>query len=389
MYQPGGAQVQNHHAYRQASPTGPIPTGVPSLGSVPSTGPQWIQLKTYNAGRQLGPPYRGTRFDRATNTWLATVSYNGQEVDISSHDHEGDAALAHDRKVLELHGAEASVNFQYSALVEEGTAKVLRLRAANGKEIPMRTETAAKGFFGASPSQLHNRPSPPLSPRRTSGEGMLGVNRWDGGGRHTSAGAPRLPRAPMMAMAYDDQAESKGWAPRSDRAYTAADHASVANAREHDASLVYEIAFPRPGALGLNLRSYFAEEAAGARPGLAPYGCLEVLDAQSVYLKAVVEPGDLLIAINGQKLTGTKFSFEAALELCSKASLPRVLRFARMAAAAAAEIECALAADVCAVFDAVDSPEKRLVAAQLHSAPPYFHLNPPTRQPAEKPSATT
>lgn len=31
---------------------------------------------------------------RPQNTWLATVSYNGQEADISSHDHEGDAALA-------------------------------------------------------------------------------------------------------------------------------------------------------------------------------------------------------------------------------------------------------------------------------------------------------
>lgn len=41
-----------------------------------------------------------------------------------------------------MHGAEASVNFQYSALVEEGTTKVLRLRAANGKEIPLRAESA-------------------------------------------------------------------------------------------------------------------------------------------------------------------------------------------------------------------------------------------------------
>ena len=31
------------------------------------------------------------------------------------------------------------------------------------------------------------------------------------------------------------------WVPRSARAYTAADHASVANAREHHASLVYEV----------------------------------------------------------------------------------------------------------------------------------------------------
>lgn len=34
---------------------------------------------------------------------------------------------------------------------------------------------------------------------------------------------------------------SQQWVPRSARAYTAADHASVANAREHHASLVYEV----------------------------------------------------------------------------------------------------------------------------------------------------
>lgn len=49
--------------------------------------------------------------------------------------------------------------------------------------------------------------------------------------------------------------------------------------------IFYQIAFPRPGPLGLNLRSYFAEPQAGARPGLPPYGCLELLEAQSVYLQ--------------------------------------------------------------------------------------------------------
>ena len=47
-----------------------------------------------------------------------------------------------------------------------------------------------------------------------------------------------------------------------------------------------QIVFPRPGALGLNLRSYLVEPTAGARPGLSPYGCLEVLEAQGVYLQA-------------------------------------------------------------------------------------------------------
>lgn len=48
----------------------------------------------------------------------------------------------HDRKVLELHGANSSVNFQYTGLVEQGTMKVVRLKAANGQEIPLRVERA-------------------------------------------------------------------------------------------------------------------------------------------------------------------------------------------------------------------------------------------------------
>lgn len=46
-----------------------------------------------------------------------------------------------------------------------------------------------------------------------------------------------------------------------------------------------QVVFPRAGPLGLNLRSYFAVPPAGARPGLPPYGCLEVLEAQSIYLQ--------------------------------------------------------------------------------------------------------
>eukprot|EP00903_Cladosiphon_okamuranus_P011783 g11075.t1 len=174
------------------------------------------------------------------------------------------------------------------------------------------------------------------------------------------------------------------WVPRSARAYTAADHASVANAREHHASLVYEIVFPQPGALGLNLRSYFVQNPAGARLGVPEYGSLVVLDCQNAWLRTVVNSGDLLISINGKKLTGTNFSFADSISMSTGASLPRVFRFARLGdGPSSAEIELALAGDVCAVFDAVDTPQKHLVTAQLHpSAPPFFFLNPPTRQPA-------
>lgn len=183
-------------------------------------------------------------------------------------------------------------------------------------------------------------------------------------------------REPMMGSGNQ-------WVPRSARAYTAADHASVANAREHDASLVYEISFSQPGALGLNLRSFFVLKPAGARLGVPDYGSLVVLDFQNPWLKTVVNSGDLLISINGEKLAGANFSFADSIARCGRASLPRVFRFARLGdEASSAEIELALEADVCAVFDAVDTPQKRLVTAQLHpSAPPFFFLNPPTRQP--------
>eukprot|EP00752_Nemacystus_decipiens_P012140 g10763.t1 len=194
-------------------------------------------------------------------------------------------------------------------------------------------------------------------------------------GRHPSAAGRRTPN-----IGSEGQQQ---WVPRSARAYTAADHASVANAREHHANLVYEVVFPQPGALGLNLRSYFVQNSAGARLGLPEYGSLVVLDCQNAWLTTVVHSGDLLISINGEKLTGTNFSFAESISMCSRAPLPRVFRFARLGGdASSAEIELALTGDICAVFDAVDTPQKRLVTAQLHpSAPPFFYLNAPTRQP--------
>lgn len=48
---------------------------------------------------------------------------------------------------------------------------------------------------------------------------------------------------------------------------------------------MFQIAFPRPGALGLNLRSYLVQQPAGARHDLPPYGTLKVLDTQNIYLK--------------------------------------------------------------------------------------------------------
>lgn len=51
------------------------------------------------------------------------------------------------------------------------------------------------------------------------------------------------------------------------------------------ALVFFQIVFPQPGALGLNLRSYFAQNPAGARFGLPEYGSLVVLDCQNAWLK--------------------------------------------------------------------------------------------------------
>lgn len=42
----------------------------------------------------------------------------------------------HDKKVLELYGATASVNFPYTGLVDPATMRVHRLRTAGGQELP-------------------------------------------------------------------------------------------------------------------------------------------------------------------------------------------------------------------------------------------------------------
>ncbi|CAM9851262.1 unnamed protein product, partial [Ectocarpus sp. 13 AM-2016] len=198
----GGPQVDGpQQMYLQGTPRS-LPPGdddLPAAG-VTQMGSAWVQLKTYSA--QPGPPYRGVRFNRMTNTWGAMVSYKGREVEISCHEHEEEAALAHDRRVLELFGAGSRVNFQYSGLVDRGTMQVLGLRSADGTEIPFRTGGGGGGgeqsLSGVSPS--HTLPArPPSSPGGTTGvEDTPGAGRWDGE-RHVTPGR-QLPRAPGMGV---------------------------------------------------------------------------------------------------------------------------------------------------------------------------------------------
>lgn len=66
-------ELVSHNVFSQVSPAGSIPSGIPSLAGIAPTGPQWVQLKTYHPGRQPGPPYRGTRFDRTTVEFIRSA----------------------------------------------------------------------------------------------------------------------------------------------------------------------------------------------------------------------------------------------------------------------------------------------------------------------------
>lgn len=79
--------------------------------------------------------------------------------------------------------------------------------------------------------------------------------------------------------------------------------------------LVFQIVFPRPGALGLNLRSFLVQEPAGARHGLPPYGTLKILDTQYIYLKVSELVGSHRFDLNGAR-HGVNASGIKCYDLC-------------------------------------------------------------------------
>jgi hypothetical protein len=97
--------------------------------------------------------------------------------------------------------------------------------------------------------------------------------------------------------------------------YTANSEPAVLNAHAHAPVCVYEVTFPRAGTLGLNLKTLSVP--CGARSRSAEHcACLEVINVQSLFLTAVVQPRDVIVSVNGQSLRGGAFgafSFEVSV----------------------------------------------------------------------------
>ncbi|KAG5187051.1 hypothetical protein JKP88DRAFT_254199 [Tribonema minus] len=166
--------------------------------------------------------------------------------------------------------------------------------------------------------------------------------------------------------------------------FTAANEGALACAMAHCPTCIYEVTFPGAGTLGLNLRPVLLLRGARAGPLAAPRICVEVKDVQQQFLTTVIQPRDLIVAVNGRVLGGAAFTFEKAIAMLSTAPPPRTLRFARIPALDPLEVELSTRVTPCATFDIQLPPSPsdmpRLVTAQIDpGAPAFFILNPPTR----------
>lgn len=81
--------------------------------------------------------------------------------------------------------------------------------------------------------------------------------------------------------------------------------------------VVSQIVFPQPGALGLNLRSYFVQKPAGARLGLPEYGSLVVVDSQNAWLKASTSVDPIALAWRGAVQVDVRRTAPEARYFCS------------------------------------------------------------------------
>jgi hypothetical protein len=135
-----------------------------------------------------------------------------------------------------------------------------------------------------------------------------------------AAAAPPPPAAAAVApppepAASPELAAAALAAARRYAVYTANSEPVVLNAHAHAPVCVYEVTFPRAGTLGLNLKTLSVP--CGARSRSAEHcACLEVINVQSLFLTAVVQPRDVIVSVNGQSLRGGAFgafSFEVSL----------------------------------------------------------------------------
>lgn len=64
------------------------------------------------ANKNSTSKYKGVSFVSSRNKWLASISTHGKAINLGRHDNEKDAALAYDKKAIELFGEFAYLNFK-------------------------------------------------------------------------------------------------------------------------------------------------------------------------------------------------------------------------------------------------------------------------------------
>jgi hypothetical protein len=211
-----------------------------------------------------------------------------------------------------------------ASVATDMAAAIPRAKAAAAQAAQAAARTAARAAAAAAAS-AEVAPQPPsaaatappeLPGTATAAAAALAAAAAAQGGAAAVVPAPAAapPAAPAEPQASPELAAAALAAARRYAVYTANSEPAVLNAHAHSPVCVYEVTFPRAGTLGLNLKTLTVP--CGARSRSAEHcACLEVINVQSHFLTAVVQPRDVIVSVNGQSLRGGTFgafSFEVS-----------------------------------------------------------------------------
>lgn len=105
-------------------------------------------------------------------------------------------------------------------------------------------------------------------------------------------------------------------------------------------AFTFEVAFPAPGSLGLNLTTLECTQGLCAA-STSKLGALCVVDAQGA-IGSVIKTGDLILSINQKQISGPGFAFLEAKDAVANEPPPRTLRFFRCNTPSPAELNTAI-----------------------------------------------
>jgi hypothetical protein len=243
------------------------------------------------------PSFKGVR-SLGGQIWAGYLQLNNKEYDLGCYEDEREAALGYDLEILRLSDLlepKQYLNFDYKILPYPDEKSKILVIDSLGFEFTVALCSDLQSYEPL----LSTLPPPP-----SSSSDLFNKKFINSCHPLISEGAP--PRSSLI----------RPWLTRVTTSYTPA------------ASFCYEITFPHQNALGLSLKpkSIFYSSA-GSNKFM---GTLVVEESQAL-LSTVVYPGDILLRINDTNLTnfGDHFDFEAATNLVTSSSSPRVVRFLR------------------------------------------------------------